>query len=881
MSDSHVSANMIGMLSAIVSIALKSAGKYKLKYLHKICLITYCEIFDREEKNEIAKFGFQNSASSGGLYPAEDSLGQIYLSKLQIEECSILKAVGIDAAVVDLASSVVKLVDLGHEDSYFNNTSVLHAVHGVKPLDSNFHVASNADANTKLQSLLQSMHLFVITNAVTSTVARNEINHGDRSFSVRLDSLPEPLVALGSYALACALWDITADGSVETTSDSAFPFDLFPYRGRGFAECPPILHTLVAAYFKSSLYSLNDLFNAINTIQLCLTSTKRPSDGKVTTDMVQLSPGVSIHAIGGVRNDNWHGSLLWCNRETLNYSYQLVKHWLHVSNYPSPYAGQISKTDFESNTTSYRVRAHVTGIPKLGINKTGCFISGAAAINSIGDGMKTPVGELMQMKHSVSTMSSVAMFPLRTTNPNVADVAMTADVCSNHLSLPTSFHFYGKGNDEPLVSFDDACFGFGVTVGHAVMPSEKLCAISLSNADLDVSVNLKFSSSNKSHCETLPILHINSSLVHLRDNNDSLRLISTRRWPNARVQAAETLKRSSADRLKYAEEVSAGALSELAIIHRLHYLSDSGQSKHIFCPFGVISAVLPHISKAATPASSGNINNNINNKRERSPNSEELHGLPLSTYPTMVGESMDTVIVDDIDKPAVVKKKRRSFVVPARAQDASVAIDDSESNSALSSGHFDFNVNRNVIISSKQQSFDVTMELYELCGTDKQSKHNSMVYQYLVLPPICMSGADFHRAALHKKVHISSPGLCRLLCYDLMSAISYCSEKDVVFRYLSIDHVSITKEGRLIITDLSGACIIDFSAESGSAKAINHQIPPQYIHTSAPEVLLGGITSDSSSVYCFAQLAILLLLGDLHHDCHARDMPLTVCCCRT
>ena len=95
----------------------------------------------------------------------------------------------------------------------------------------------------------------------------------------------------------------------------------------------------------------------------------------------------------------------------------------------------------------------------------------------------------------------------------------------------------------------------------------------------------------------------------------------------------------------------------------------------------------------------------------------------------------------------------------------------------------------------------------------------------------------------------------------------------VAFRYLSLDHVSIDMNGRLILSDLSAAVVSDIhdmstysstrDSKSGQSKGSSGvTIPGQYIHTSPPEVLLGECPSASSSVYCAALLAIQILIGE-------------------
>jgi hypothetical protein len=173
--------------------------------------------------------------------------------------------------------------------------------------------------------------------------------------------------------------------------------------------------------------------------------------------------------------------------------------------------------------------------------------------------------------------------------------------------------------------------------------------------------------------------------------------------------------------------------------------------------------------------------------------------------------------------------------------------------------------------------------------TQTQTQTQGPLINHLVFPAVCMSagaylellsggaGAGAGGGAGGGGLFPLVPALGRALCRDLLRAVRHCHAAGVVFRYLSIEHVGIDRRGRLLLTDLSGGCLEEYYADAKSSScsssssssssttistpSFSQLLPNQCLHTAAPEVLLGAPPSLASSVFCAAQVCLLLLTG--------------------
>lgn len=249
--------------------------------------------------------------------------------------------------------------------------------------------------------------------------------------------------------------------------------------------------------------------------------------------------------------------------------------------------------------------------------------------------------------------------------------------------------------------------------------------------------------------------------------------VSIRMWPSIKQTMREARKAIAADLGNNGTGISPQAIQELAMLQHIHYLStisndsiNSGINSHVVIPIGImeipdiISITTKH--KTIKKESIAEINKKYNNSNNSSISSE-IASLMNTTEKVTNGSSYNSGSFSPVISSVIDK-----------------------------------------VMSSNRSSTTFTPE--------KGGVNNNSIQKYLIIPSVLTSLQAFLPNILTytKSNHnISlSANLAKDLCKDLILAIQHCTNCGVYFKWLSLDQIYISNEGKLLIGGLSGASIV-------------------------------------------------------------------------
>jgi hypothetical protein len=246
--------------------------------------------------------------------------------------------------------------------------------------------------------------------------------------------------------------------------------------------------------------------------------------------------------------------------------------------------------------------------------------------------------------------------------------------------------------------------------------------------------------------------------------------VSLRTWPSAKQSQRETRKAVAADLGGTGTGISPQAIQELAMLQHIHYLStisndsiESGINSHVMLPIGIME--IPDINSIT------------------------------STRKSIKKES-----IAEINKKYTIANNSSISSEIASLMSSS---EKATNGSIYSSGSFS-PINSTVISDEVTSTSKVT--------PSKGGLNNNSIQKYLIIPSVLTSLQAFLPNILSYTKSMSNilltASLARDLCKDLMLAIQHCTKCGVYFKWIPLDQIYITNEGRLLLGGLSGASIV-------------------------------------------------------------------------